>query len=273
MDVDLIFKRGVTYTLATAALVGLYFAIVAVIAEFVHTHTENLKIWGLLAAIIGTGLIFEPVKKFFQARVDRFFDQKRFDYRETLVDFGRSLNSQTDLRALVDAIVERLPQTLLVTRVAVFLAEEVDGETRPAPQARFALAASHGLTEMQTSEMRVLDVGFLDFDAPGSNSHMFLENPQQVLRLPESDRRTAASLDLNYYLPCKVANRTGHETRSGGGTRTVAIIGLGRTNDGDFLSSEDMEGCWNRWPATSASRSRMRSCIAGWKPRLTSSSD
>ena len=28
MDVDLIFKRGVTYTLATAALVGVYFLIV-----------------------------------------------------------------------------------------------------------------------------------------------------------------------------------------------------------------------------------------------------
>ena len=65
-----------------------------------------------------------------QARVDRVFDQKSFDYRETLIDFGRSLNSQTDLRALVDSIVERLPQTLLVTRVAVFLAPEEsdDGE-------------------------------------------------------------------------------------------------------------------------------------------------
>jgi len=29
--------------------------------------------------------------------------------------------------------------------------------------------------------------------------------------------------------------------REGSGTRTVAVIGLGRTNDGDFLSSEEME--------------------------------
>jgi len=35
MDVDLIFKRGVTYTLATASLVGLYFGVVAVLAELV----------------------------------------------------------------------------------------------------------------------------------------------------------------------------------------------------------------------------------------------
>jgi len=80
-----------------------------------------------------------------------------------------------------------------------------------------------------------MDVRFLDFDRLGANNHIFLENPQQVLRLPEAQRRSAGRLDLNYYLPCRVANR------EGGGTRTVAVIGLGRTDDGDFLSSEDME--------------------------------
>jgi len=53
--------------------------------------------------------------------------------------------------------------------------------------------------------------------------------------MPEAQRQSAGSLDLNYYLPCRVANR------DGGGTRTVAVIGLGRTDHGDFLSSEDME--------------------------------
>jgi two-component system NtrC family sensor kinase len=232
MDVDLIFKRGVTYTLATAALVGVYFGVVAVSAETVHVRAPSLGVWGLLVAIIVTALAFDPLKRAIQARVDRVFEQKRFDYRETLVDFGRGLNSQTDLRALVDSIVERLPQTLLVTRVAVFLASE--DETSDG-QRHFELAASHGLTNLQTAELRTLDVQFLDFDKPGANNHLFLENPQQMLRLPESQRRSAGRLDLNYYLPCRVANR------EGAGTRTVAVIGLGRTDHGDFLSSEDME--------------------------------
>jgi len=232
MDVDLIFKRGVTYTLATAAIVGLYFGVVALTAEIVHTRLPSLRTWGLLAAIIITGLIFDPLKRGIQGRVDRIFDQKRFDYRETLVEFGRGLNSQTDLRALLDSIVEQLPEALLVTRVAVFLADDSDKQ-QAAPE--FELAASHGLTNMLPVELRTLDLRFLDFDRPGANSHLFLENPQQVLRLPESQRLSASRLDLNYYLPCRVANRE----RSG--TRTVAVIGLGRTNDGDFLSSEDME--------------------------------
>jgi PAS domain S-box-containing protein len=237
MDVDLIFKRGVTYTLATAAIVGGYFGLVALISEIVHTRLPILGSGGLLVAIMITGLVFDPLKRAIQARVDQVFDQKSFDYRETLIDFGRSLNSQTDMRALVDSIVERLPQTLLVTRVAVFMAADDAGEDG-APTAggrHFELAASHGLTNLEATDLSALDVRFLDFDREDANDHIFLENPQQVLRLPNEQQRSAGLLDLNYYLPCRVANR------EGGGTRTVAIIGLGRTDAGDFLSSEDVE--------------------------------
>ncbi len=231
MDVDLIFKRGVTYTLATAALVGVYFLIVAVTAEMVHTRLPNLRVWGLVAAITITGLVFDPLKRTIQGRVDRVFDQKRFDYRETLVEFGRGLNAQTDLRTLVDAIVKRLPQTLLITKVAVFLAEDLSSGSGQ----QFRLAASHGLTNLQAGDLQELDLRFLEFDHLGANNHIFLETPQHVLRLPELQRQSAARLDLNYYLPCRAANRDGE------GTRTVAVLGFGRTEHGDFLSSEDVE--------------------------------
>src|ERR1035437_1790600 len=239
MDVDLIFKRGVTYTLATAALAGLYFGLVAIASEVIHARYPAFGIWGPIIAIMVVGLSFDPLKRMIQGRVDRVFDQKSFDYRETLIDFGCSLNSQTDLRALVDSIVERLPQTLLVTRVAVFLAAEDsnsgEADVTPNSEHHFELTASHGLTNLQSADLRELDVRFLDFDRLGADNHIFLENPQQVLRLPNAQQRSAGLLDLNYYLPCRVANRVG------GGTRTVAIIGLGRTDDGDFLSSEDIE--------------------------------
>src|SRR5262249_17874364 len=126
----------------------------------------------------------------------------------------------TDLKALLNSIVERLPHTLLVSRVAVFLTEKT-GEYR--------LAAGHGLQTSVLEDSQALDLTFLDFDQPDAGSHIFLENPQQALHLDDSQKRTAAALDLNYYLPCRLQDRT------------IAVIGLGRTSEGDFLSSEDME--------------------------------
>jgi len=220
MDTDLIFKRGVTYTLATATLVGLYFAVVAIAAELVRKRLPSAGAWGLIAAIIVTAQLFDPIKRMIQDRVDRVFDRKRYDYRQTLIDFGRGLSSQTDLDMLLNSIVDRLPRTLLLTRVAVFLSDQTGG---------FKLAAGHGLPANAFDELQVLDLDFLDFDDPGAGSHIFLENPQQALHLSESERRTAALLDLNYYLPCRLQDRA------------IAVIGLGRTADGDFLSSEDVE--------------------------------
>jgi len=220
MDTDLIFKRGVSYTLATATLVGLYFGLVAVAAEVVHKSLPSAGTWGMTAAIIITALLFDPIKRLFQDRVDRIFDRKRYDYRQTLIEFGRGLSSQTDLRALLNSIVDRLPRTLLVTRVAVFLSSKPGS---------FSFAAGHGLPPTFYDRATVLDLNFFDFDQPGAGSHIFLENPQQALHLTDSERQTASLLDLNYYLPCRMQDRT------------IAVIGLGRTVDGDFLSSEDVE--------------------------------
>jgi two-component system, NtrC family, sensor kinase len=240
MDTDLIFKRGVAYTLATGTLVGVYFAVVALISEQIHTRLpEAVREWGLVLTILITAQLFDPLKRRFQRWIDQVFDRHRYDYRKALVDFGRGLNSETDLEALLRSIVDRLPSTLLVAKVAVFLADS------PEAQGGFHLAASHGLPFSGEQYTPRLDLGFLDFDHPGGHSHIFLENVQQTPHLPDEQQRTAALLDLNYYLPCRVqdATQTGvHSgTHPGAKTRTIAVIGLGRTIGGDFLSSEDVE--------------------------------
>ena len=220
MDVDLIFKRGVTYTLATASLVGLYFGAVAFAAEVVHTRLPSAGAWGLIAAIIITAQLFEPLKRAIQDRVDRVFDRKRYDYRHTLITFGRGLSSQTDLDRLLLSIVDRLSETLMVARVAIFF---------PTPSGSYTLKSAHGLPAPLLAPENRLPLGFLDFDQPGAGTHIFLENPQQVLHLTADERQAAAALDLNYYLPCRLQQQT------------IAVIGLGRTTHGDFLSSEDVE--------------------------------
>jgi PAS domain S-box-containing protein len=228
MDTDLIFKRGVAYTLATGVLLLAYFGVIALIAELVHTNLpESVREWSLGLSIVLSAAAFEPLKRRIQLWVDKVFDRHRYDYRKALVEFGRGLSSETDLEALLGSIVEQLPNTLLVARVAIFLT---------ADSGCLRLAAAHGLPSELRKDRECtegLDLGFLDFDLAPDHSHIFLENAQQALHLPAEQQRTAALLDLNYYLPCRV--------QDGAAARTIAVIGLGRTMGGDFLSSEDVE--------------------------------
>ena len=245
MDTDLIFKRGVAYTLATGLILGGYFGIIAGAAGIAHYRLpESVRDWGEGIAIVLVAAFFEPLKRRIQSWVDRVFDHQRYDYRKALIEFGSGLSSETDLQALLESIVEQLPHTLLVARVAVFLAQDAENSSP------LRLAASHGLTaEALAAQNRTgwgaLDLGFLDFDHAQDHSHIFLENAQAALHLPRDQQRTAALLDLNYYLPCRVAVgqiQAGEASPNRPDTtRTIAVIGLGRTIGGDFLSSEDVE--------------------------------
>ena len=66
MDVDLIFKRGVVYTLSAAAIVGVYFAVVVGVAELIHARIPSSGPAGLIIAMVVTALLFDPVKNWIQ---------------------------------------------------------------------------------------------------------------------------------------------------------------------------------------------------------------
>ncbi len=216
MDVDLIFKRGVVYTLAAAIVVGLYFALVAGVALLVHNWRPNSGSMGLVLAVVVTALLFDPVRKWIQDHIDQFFYRTSYDYRRTLLEFGRELGAETNLNTLLASLIDRLSRTLAVDRMAIFLAGDAAGE--------FALAKSFGLSAPGN-----IDLSFLSAPRPEQAGHLFFENTHQVPRETAEAQQAIARLDLNYYIPCHAQHKT------------IAVLGLGKTVQGDFLSSEDME--------------------------------
>jgi PAS domain S-box-containing protein len=218
MDVDIIFKRGVAYTLATAAIVGAYFGVIGGLAGLVQAKLPFTGIAGLFAAMLITALAFEPLKNWFQVRVDRFFYRKRYDYRRTLIEFGRELSSETDLSAMLISVIDRLSRTLLVDRIAIFLATDAEAND-------FVMEKSFGISYNGS-----LDLSFLVVERPEQYAgHIFFDNTRKALQESVTARETIAKLNLNYYIPCTVQGRT------------IAVMGLGKTMAGDFLSSEDVE--------------------------------
>jgi PAS domain S-box-containing protein len=216
MDVDLIFKRGVVYTLAAAIVVGMYFALVAGVALLVHNWRPSSGPIGLVLAVVVTALLFDPVRKWIQDHVDQFFYRTSYDYRRTLLEFGRELGSETNLNTLLSSLIDRLSRTLAVDRMAIFLAGDAAGQ--------FVLAKSFGLTSTGN-----VDLSFLSAPRPEHAGHLFFENTHQVPRETPEAQQAIARLDLNYYIPCHAQQKT------------IAVLGLGKTMQGDFLSSEDME--------------------------------
>src|SRR5947208_3480588 len=216
MDVDIIFKRGLAYTAATAGVAAVYFALIALVALIAHTPTNGTA--GGMIAIVIAAFLFQPFRAGIQARLDRFFYRDRLDYRRTLIEFGRTLTNEVRIDPMLGSVMDRISQTVFVDRLVIFMENAVQpGQMR--------IARSMGVRLSES-----LDLSFLEPARPEfARGALFFESPRAARDVSDSVRRALEQLDLNYFVPCRIREHT------------VAVLGLGKTVDGDFLSSDDVE--------------------------------
>jgi hypothetical protein len=213
MDVDVIFQQGYAYTLATLAVLGIFYALI-----LSTSPVEEMDPSALVLLILIAAFVFQPIRNWIQEQLDRYwFYKDRYDYRRTLVEFARELSSETNLDAMLESVAERIRGTLYTGRVAFFLIEEGTD--------RFTLSRYAG---GDVGRFEPLDLSFLN---DRQQEPLFFERTRQLFGndLSPGVKHTIARLDLTYYVPCKVRGRT------------IAFLGVSRPEQGDFLSSEDLE--------------------------------
>jgi len=227
MDVDVVVKRALVYALTTVAIATMIGVVALVLILLIGVDgslsTTEKVLRALIAIIAMAGIVMlgEPLKNFLQERANRFFYGERYDLRQGLLDFGRTLSATTALDPLLDGLVERLKQVLDVEKVAVFIEDEKSPE-------QFCNAKSAGLSE--------------EFKIPTDFRRMIRQKSAEtgVVRADEFDLNdseqpnidstgTPMRQELHYFVPCVVRSKM------------VAVIGLGRAVDGSLLSSEDLQ--------------------------------
>ena len=220
MDVELVVRRVFVYALTTLAIAMLIGSVVylggiyAIGGESFTSGELTLRVVIAIVAMAVIVMLAAPVKGFLQERTDRLFYGERYDMRNSLLDFGRTLSATTALEPLLDSLVSRLQEVMNVGRVAIFI-EDANAASG------YRLARAEGLSaemivppdfremiRVRSAENGVVRTDDLDV-APESNGFV---------------RRA-----LHYYVPCVVRGRM------------VSVIGLGRSSDGALLSSEDVE--------------------------------
>jgi two-component system, NtrC family, sensor kinase len=231
MDVDIIFRRGYAYTLATLCVLAAFYGIVFALGSLVQKNFKDLGNTGLISVMLIAAFLFQPIRNWMQEQLDRYFYRDRYDYRRTLVEFARELSSETDLDAMLSIVADRLIQTLSIRSLAFFLADDRSPGMEPAFQLRMGI----GLKDRAGKPIGAdndLDLSFLNWDR--QQPYLFFERTRHQFdavsrRWPPAVRKTISDLDLTYYLPCTVRGKT------------IAYLGVSRTEDGDFLSSVDVE--------------------------------
>jgi PAS domain S-box-containing protein len=131
---------------------------------------------------------------------------------------------------MLQSVADRLMQTLSIRHVAFFVIDDIEREADA--ETAWRLRMSMGSSARPLSHRSALDLSFLNW--PERGPYIFFERTRYHMDAiaqawPASIRQTIADLDLNYYLPCTVRGRT------------IAFLGVSRTETGEFLSSDDVE--------------------------------
>jgi PAS domain S-box-containing protein len=206
MDVEVLFKRGMVYTLATSAVGGLYLAIFLMGAHYLVADRHS-TVLALLSAIVVV-LVFTPIKSRIQEGIDKLFYRERYDYRRALLAFSRDLNAHLDLDHLSFRLVERISETFEVEKVALLVPVSGDDLT---------LQASRGISESELLN------GRLPMSSP------LYERLARGAAVYFAENESAPMSGLSCAVPCRFQDKV------------VGVFLLGRRWDQSSLSSEDMD--------------------------------
>ena len=242
MDVDVVVRRALVYALTTVAIammIGTVALGLVFLAVGNNLSTTEITLRALVAIIAMAGIVLlsEPLKKFLQERADRFFYGERYDLRQGLLDFGRTLSATTALEPLLNALTERLQQVLDVQKVAVFIEDVNQPE-------HYKIAKSVGVSEnykmpndfrqmirQKSAEKGIVRADELDLPEEDLIEEFTFEKTTLKEKIEKFGRnaRSIQRQELHYFVPCVVRGKM------------VAVLGLGRASDGSLLSSEDLE--------------------------------
>ncbi|MBI2816818.1 MAG: PAS domain-containing protein [Acidobacteria bacterium] len=232
LDVDVVLQRGAAYTLATAALVGAYFGVAALAGILFGSSFPGGGTIGVICAVVATGVLFQPLQQWIQGRLERRFLPQRYDYRQALLDFGRELSTETDLDRMIRSLFDQLARTLNVKQAAVFVPRGNGSEG-------FVLRGSAGLDRNALMDTSRRDFGFLRLLSQHASwrhgDYLFFQGTgddldRSIERAGIQDaawKAAIADAGLHYYFPCRARGKV------------VAVLGLGKTAEGEFLWEED----------------------------------
>jgi PAS domain S-box-containing protein len=215
MDVEVILKGLLVYTVGAAVVVGTYALVLRSSTGF-FPQSEDQHRWmiAFLATVVML-LLARPVKEGLQAAIDRAFYKDRYDYRRALVAFARDLNGDLDPARLPERLVTRVKETLVVDRMALMVASDggrfeplrTEGFESPAPMlGRDSTVASR------------LDTG----------QTVRLDDPLAAGRMAAEEVEAWRDAGIFYLVPCVSHGET------------IAVFALGRRESGEPLNSEDM---------------------------------
>ncbi len=124
LDIKLIVRKSVLYSVPTIIIGTLYFLIISLAFNLISTYSE-IEIFGLsLFVAILTALVAQPFRDKAQSIIDRLFFREKYDSSLMLQRLSSRTALVLDLEQITNMILKDLTETLHIKNAAFFLKRE-----------------------------------------------------------------------------------------------------------------------------------------------------
>jgi PAS domain S-box-containing protein len=200
LDITIVIRKGLFYTIPTAVIGTGYFLIVYLIVRLFRTITEyQILLISLLVAAV-TAVVIQPLRDKAQSWLDKLFFREKYDSSLMLQRLSHVVASILDLDELTSMVFDEVTTTMHIGRAVFFFREEESGW--------FHLAAQRGLRRDGDLRLRKDHplVGWLS-----SHEHALTRHDVEVIpqfrALWEQERQDLQRMEAELFVPLRAKEK------------------------------------------------------------------
>lgn len=153
MNIDVVIKRSLVYSLLTGFILGIYLLVVGLLGNLLYELTGYEGSLFPILATLAAAVLFTPAKNRIRLFVDKTFYRVRYDYRQAIRKFNSEVSDAYTQDKLLGLLLGRIDLLLAVKRTLIFLKYDESGG--------FGVAKSIGFSEEETAEVKRQQDSFL----------------------------------------------------------------------------------------------------------------
>jgi putative nucleotidyltransferase with HDIG domain len=196
LEMKVVLRKGITYSLASLLVFGIFGSLIYLLSRFSHTLMSPASLTITMVAVFIAALIFQPVLARFQPIVDRWFFRKRYDHIQALKRFTQETKGDLDLEQLASSLVNVVANGMQSRGVYLLLPSPASGNYTTysywgqKSQGRLSFSANSPLIATMKQQNNVVDNN--DIDVIPS-----------LVSLADSDRQTLVRNNIELLVPLK----------------------------------------------------------------------
>lgn len=126
LEIKLIVKRGIAYSVYTLILSGVYIIAIFAVQQVINSLMGYTNMTVTLTTAVLLAMIFQPIKNILQHWIDRVFYREKLNHQAILKDFSRIINNVLNLDELTDSLIQAVDQGMQPQIISLVLRQNKD---------------------------------------------------------------------------------------------------------------------------------------------------